>query len=188
MQNIIRKIIREQINLLFETFDMKSNSNKMFTPNTQVAEIAKKALETIQFAQKKGIQLSSLDENGNEGSGRLKAQELSKRVPQNFAKMNRLKAFFQANSAKVEEERKNLGIIQQRRGTPDEMTKSKILLVWNLHGGDVGKKWVESQLSNIHKQGLKKKERLRKIGGAYKNNGIGVFKTQFDPSQQRINR
>jgi hypothetical protein len=187
MKNVLREIIREQINLLFETFDM-GNSNKNYTPTGEVAKVAKTALDAIEIAKQKGIQLSSLDGSGNEGSGKIKATKLSQKAKQSFAEMKRLKAFFDSNAAKVEGERKTHGIIQQRRGTIYEMIKSNILLVWNLHGGDVCKKWVDSKLSDTHEQGLKTKDRLRQIGGAYKNNGMGVFNTQYDPSQQRINR
>ena len=187
MENIIRKIIKKQIDLLFETFDM-DNSKKSYVPTTEVAKISQIALEAIALAKQNNIQPSSLDGTGNEGSGRIKAQGLSQRKKQSFAEMKRLKAFFDSNYQKVEDERKKIGIIQQRRGTADEMTKSNILLVWNLHGGDAGKKWVTSKLSDTHEQGNKKKERLRQAGGAYKNNGMGVFRTQYDPSQQRIHK
>jgi hypothetical protein len=187
MHNVLRKIIREQINLLFESFEMK-NDNKNYTPTGEVARIAQIALEAINVAKQKGIELTSLDETGNQGSGRLKAKQLSQKSKQSFVEMKRLKSFFESNSMKVEEERKKLGIIQQRRGTIDEMIKSNILLVWNLHGGDPCKKWVTSKLADTHKQGVQKKDRLRQAGGAYKNNGMGVFQTQFDPSQQRIHR
>jgi hypothetical protein len=118
----------------------------------------------------------------------MKAKQLSQKTKQSFAEMKRLKSFFEPNLTKVEEERKRIGIIQQRRGTIYEMIKSNILLVWNLHGGDACKKWVTYKLSDTHEQGNNKKERLRHVGGAYKNNGMGVFRTQYDPSQQRINK
>jgi len=187
MKNAVRKIIREQIDLLFESFDM-DNSNKNYTPTNEVAKTAQTALESISIAQQKGIQLSSLDQNGNQGSGRLKAKQLSQRAKQSFSEMKRLKSFFESNSEKVESERKNIGIIQQKRGTIEEMIKSNVLLVWNLHGGDAGKKWVTEKLADTHEQGNRKKDRLRQAGGAYKNNGMGVFQTQHDPTQQRINR
>jgi len=183
----LRKLIREQIALLFESFEMR-NDGKNYVPTDNVAKIAQTALKAINIAQKKGIKVSSVDESGNQGSGRRKAQQLSQKTKQSFAEMKRLKAFFESNSIKVEEERKKLGIIQQRRGTIDEMIKSNLLLVWNLHGGDAGKKWVDSKLLDTHEQGNRKKNRLRQAGGAYKNNGMGVFRTQYDPSQQRIHR
>lgn len=187
MKNAIRKIIREQIEKLFESFEMK-NDNKSYTPTDKVAKTAQAALSAISVAQEKGVQLNSIDGAVNQGSGRIKAKQLSQKTPQSFAEMKRLKSFFESNSSKIEEERKNIGIIQQRKGTVDEMSKSNTLLVWNLHGGDAGKEWVTSTLSSTHEQGNKTKERLRKAGGAYKNNGMGVFKTQYDPSQQRIHR
>lgn len=187
MKTSLRIIIREQINLLFEAFEMK-NDGKSYIPTTQVARVAQEALNAIEQAKQNGIQATSIDNAGNQGGGRIKAQQLAQRKKQSFAEMKRLKSFFSSNSEKVNSERKRLGIIQQRIGTVDEMIKSNILLVWNLHGGDQCKKWVESKLSDTHSQGVQKKENLRIAGGAYSNNGMGVFKTQYDPSQQRIHR
>ena len=187
MNDFVRKIVREQINALFESFDMQ-NGNKTYIPTDQVARTAQVALDSIDAAKQSGVEPSSLDGTGNQGTGRKKAVQLSQKIKQSFPEMKRLKSFFESNASKVEEERKNIGIIQQRRGTRDECIKSNTLLVWNLHGGDEAKNWVNSKLSDTHEQGNKKKERLRQVGGAYKNNGMGVFKTQYDPSQQRINR
>ena len=187
MRDILRKIIREQIEVFFESFEMK-NEKESYVPTNEVAKIAQTALEAIEIAKQNGIQPSSLDRTGDEGSGRVKARQLSQKEKQGFVEMKRLKAFFEKNWPKVEVERKKLGIIQQRRGTISEMSKSNILLVWNLHGGDACKEWIDLKLSDTHHQGIKTKERLRKVGGAYKNNGMGVFRTQYDPSQQRIHR
>jgi len=183
----IRKIIQEEVSLIFEAFDMQ-NQKKSYVPTDAVAKIAGTALQAIEIAKKNGITPSSIDLKGNQGNGRQKAQQLAKKTSQSFAEMKRLKAFFDANLKKVEDERRSIGVIQQRKGTTDEMVKSNILLVWNLHGGDVCKKWVDLKLSDTHEQGNKKKERLRAVGGADTNNGMGVFKTIYDPSQQRINR
>ncbi|MFA5068144.1 MAG: hypothetical protein WC466_08975 [Candidatus Izemoplasmatales bacterium] len=185
--DVIRNIIRKQINLFFESFD-SDNDKKTYVPPNDVAQIAKLALDSAIIAEKNGIKVKSLDEKGNQGSGRTKAKKLSEKTPQNFSEMKRLKAFFDSNAKTVEGERKKHGIIQARRGTSHEMSLSVVLLIWNLHGGDVCKNWVDSQLSDTHNQSIKKKERLRSAGGAYKNNGMGVFKTQYDPSQQRIHR
>jgi len=189
MKNVLRKIIREQIELLFESYEMKTDG-KNYTPPNQVAKIAQTALEAINMAKQNGIQLTSIDENGNQGSGKLKAVKLSQKAPQSFTEMKRLKSFFDTNTAKVEEERRKIGIIQQRKGTVDEMTKSNLLLVWNLHGGDACKKWVTDKLSDSHGEELKTKERLRLAGGQGKdtNKGFGALTFDRDPSQQRIHR
>ena len=191
MQNIIRNIIRKEIDLLFEAFEM-NNKNKTYTPTTDVSKTSQIALESIFKAQQNGVKVASIDEQQNQGSGRNKAKQLSQRNPQSFMEMKKLKSFFETNSSKVEEERRNLGIIQQRRGTLDEMIKSNTLLVWNLHGGDAGKKWVNSQLSNTHEQGVDKKKRMRIAGGDSpihsQNKGLGSLNHIFDPRQQRINR
>lgn len=184
MESIVRKIIKEQINLLFESFEM-DNDKKTYVPNDKVAKTAQIALQVMNRTRQNA---KSLDETGNEGSGKLKAKQLSQKTSQSFAEMKRLKSFFESNSLNVEEERKKIGIIQQRRGTVDEIIKSNILLVWNLHGGDAGKDWVTTELEKTHKQGNNKKSILRKSGGAYNNNGMGVFKIKYDPSQQRIHR
>lgn len=183
MKNFIRKIIRENINCLFESFDMK-NENRNYVPTTEVSKTAQIALEAING----GATPLSIDTDGNQGSGKLKAKQLSQKQKQSFSEMKRLKNFFDSNSQKVEEERKRIGITQQKKGTIYEMKSSNILLVWNLHGGDQAQKWVASKLSDTHNQGVHKKDRLRKVGGADTNNGMGVFKTQYDPSQHRIHR
>lgn len=189
MKNVLRKIIREQINLLFESYEMK-NDGKSYTPPQKVAEIAQLALGAIGAAQQNGIQPTSIDAGGNQGSGRIKARGLSQKKPQSFSEMKRLKAFFESNDAKVEEERKKIGIIQQRRGTAEEMKRSNLLLVWNLHGGDACKKWVTDKLNSSHEDELKTKERLRFAGGHDKNDnkGFGSLNYLYDPSQQRIHR
>jgi len=189
MKNVLRKIIREQIDLLFESYEM-NNDNKSYVPPQKVAETAQAALSAIGKAQQNGIQPTSIDANQNQGSGRMKAKKLAQKVPQSFTEMKRLKAFFEANTAKVTEERKKLGIIQQRIGTVDEMGKSNLLLVWNLHGGDACKKWVTEKLSNSHDDELKTKERFRFAGGHDKNDnkGFGALGFLHDPSQQRIRR
>lgn len=185
--NVVRKIIREQIDLLFEAFEMRNN-NKSYVPTNEVSKTAAAALQAVEMAGQNGIKPSSLDGQNNQGNGMIKAKQLSAKEKQDFMEMKKLKSFFDTNSQKVESERKAIGIIQQRRGTASEMVKSNILLVWNLHGGDACKKWVTSKLSDTHDQGTKRKERLRTLGGAYQNNGMGIFQTQFDPSQQRIKR
>lgn len=189
MKNVLRKIIREQIDLLLESYEM-NNDGKSYVPPQKVAETAQIALNAISRAQQNGIQPTSIDAGGNQGSGRMKAKKLAQKVSQSFSEMKRLKAFFEANATKVEDERKNVGIIQQRRGTVDEMIKSNLLLVWNLHGGDAGKKWVTDKLSNSHDEELKTKERLRFAGGQGKgdNKGFGSLNYLHDPSQQRIHR
>lgn len=184
---VLRNIIREQINAFFETFGM-DNDKKTYVPPTNVSKVASTALSVLNKIQQSGGGVSSINGEENQGSGKIKANSLSQKTPQKFSEMNRLKAFFTSNLKNVEEERSKHGIIQQRKGTEHEMMKSNTILVWNLHGGDECKKWVETQLSDTHKQGNKKKERLRKAGGAHQNNGMGVFKTQYDPSQQRILR
>ena len=184
-KDLLRQIIKREIDLLFEAFEM-DNDRKSYAPTDNVIKTANNALNSIDVAKQNGIQLTSIDGNKDEGSGRQKAKKLSNKEVQSFTEMKRLKSFFESNNKNVEDERRRLGITQLQRGTVDEMSKSNILLVWNLHGGDACKSWVNSQLSNTHTQGVKTKERLRKLGGAYKNNGMGVFRTQYDPSQQRI--
>lgn len=192
MKNIIRAIIREQIELLFESFEMK-NEKKTFVPTDNVAKTAKTALEAIAIAEKNGIKPISSDESGNQGSGRQKAVRLAEKEKQNFSEMKRLKAFFESNAPEVEQERKRLGIIQQRKGTINEMENSSILLVWNLHGGDACKEWVNAKLSDTHEKGLNKKKNYRAAGGNIElgknnpNDGFGAL-TYNHNIKHRIHR
>ena len=103
MKDIIRNIIRKEIEVLFEAFEMR-NEGKKFTPPQNVSQIASEALKAINMAKNNNVTPVSLDEKNNQGSGRLKAKSLSARTPQNFSEMKRLKAFFESNSSKVEEE------------------------------------------------------------------------------------
>lgn len=187
MEKFIRKIIREQIEKIFESIEM-SNEKKNYTPTDAVSNVASNAISALEALGRRGQFVQSIDGSKNEGSGSIKAKQLSQKKQQSFIEMKRLKSFFEKNFKKVEEERKNLGIVQQKRGTEEEMLKSNIIMVWNLHGGDACKKWVDEKLSDTHKQGNKTKERLRKLGGANKNNGMGVFNFNYDPSQKRINK
>ena len=155
----------------------------MFTPNDKIARTAAIALSVLEKFSNK-----SVGDNKNEGSGKQKAISLSKKEAQSFPQMKRLKAYFENNSEKVVEERRRNGVLPQHFGKEVEMGKSNIILVWNLHGGDEAKRWVESQLSSEHGENLRTKEHIRKAGGAHSNNGMGVFKTQYDPSQQRIRK
>lgn len=185
--NIIRKIIAKEIDFLFETFYM-DNDKKSFTPTDSISKIAKNAIGALDNIRNNNRSVSSIDANNNQGSGIIKAKQLANKEKQSFVEMKRLKAFFDSNESLVNKERTNLGIIQKRKGSFEEMVNSNILLVWNLHGGDPCKTWVNEKLQNTHDNAKKEKDVFRKAGGANKNNGMGVFNVNYDPSQKRIHR
>lgn len=183
--NEIRKIIRQEIDILFESFEFK-NHNDTFTPPIEVARTAELAKNIYNHLKEKGTKINSIDGNENEGSGKLKADNLSQKTPQNFGEMKRLRAFFENNAEKVNAERQKSPT--RPKGTEEEMMSSHALLVWNLHGGDACKNWVYNKISDKHSENLKTKERLRGSGGAGINKGLGIFKTKHDPTNQRFHR
>ncbi len=169
MERRIREIIRKNINDLFESFEFEKNDNERFIPTEPIAAASSLALQVHETVRQKGWKVSSLDEGGDEGSGKLKAKKLSNREPQNSNEMKRLKAFFEKNSDNAASERKKYNITPQQHGTTQEMKKSEVLLVWNLHGGDACRDWVNNTTQSEHDEDVKTKERIRSVGGAGKN-------------------
>jgi hypothetical protein len=96
------------------------------------------------------------------GSKLEKAIELSTQKAQTFNQMRKLRDFFTANQ--------------------DNKDKN-----WDLHGGDVCKKWVEKELSKFHDENLRTRQSLQKAGGAGPQKGMGVFDTTImDPTKARF--
>lgn len=188
MSDIIRNIIRQEINNLFESFEFV-NDDQTFIPTVPISSTAAIAMQVYENIKRKGWGVSqSMDESGNEGNGRQKAEKLSQRAPQNFGEMKRLKAFFENNQKAVDADRQKFGVTPEQRGSKNEMTKSENILAWNLHGGDACRDWVNNALGGKHEENMKTKERLRKAGGAGNNKGMGVFQTIHDPTNTRIHR
>jgi len=186
MGNQIRYIIRDAVEKLFESFEFRNEDN--FIPTTPVSTIAGLALQAYNIVKSKGWKVSSLDDSGNDGSGKQKAGKLSQKIPQNFNEMKRLKAFFEKTQSKVDAERQKYGITPEQKGTKQEMSKSETLLVWNLHGGDACRDWVNSSMNGEHKENIKTKERVRDVGGAGFNKGMGTMAPPKDPTNTRIHR
>jgi hypothetical protein len=186
-ENKIKKIIKEELDNLFESFEFVNN-DETFIPTVPISKASSLAISVYENLNKKGNNTKSLDENGNEGSGRNKASELSERKPQNFAQVKRLKAFFDKNQKEIDNARSKFGITPEKNGSEEEMLKGGVLLIWNLHGGNACRDWVNNLLTNKHKSNLKTKERLRKAGGAGNNKGMGTFRTKYDPTNMRIHR
>lgn len=159
----VRKMIQR---LIFESFEY--NNNRTFTPNTQVASSAQEALRAV---QKRDLTTNG----GNEGSGKRKAQDLANKKVQSFDEMKRLRAFFANNSNDVQQE-------QQAGKT---METSGLLQSWGLHGGDEGRKWVESELGRLNDDNKRTKQNLQKAGGAGENKGMGVFDTGSGSQETR---
>jgi len=187
MKKQIRKIVKKEIEKIFENFEFVNDDEK-FIPTTPIATTSGLALQVYENVRSKGWEVSSLDESGDDGSGKLKAQKLSQKTPQNFNEMKRLKAFFEKTQNKADVERKKHSIQQNQKGTKQEMSKSEVLLVWNLHGGDVCRDWVNNSMEDKHDSNKKTKERIRKLGGAGNNKGMGVFAPPKDPTNTRIHR
>lgn len=188
MKQKFRQIIRKEINELFESFEFTKNKDEKFVPTIPIATASSLALQVYKQVKSKGWKVNSLDENGNDGSGKLKARELSSRTPQNSNELKRLKAFFEKNQNNVTSERQKYNIPQQQYGTAQEMKKSEAILVWNLHGGDACRDWVNNITQSEHDEDVKTKERLQKAGGAGNNKGMGVFAPPKNPTNIRIHR
>ncbi len=166
----IRKIVSEEIKLVFEavTFD----NNKTFTPPPNVAQRAQEALNTVSN--------NNLTTSGtNSGSGLSKAKELASKQTQGFDQMRRMKSYFDTNQESYNAEKaagktiKNSGTIQS----------------WELHGGDSGKDWVNQQMKSVNQSNLDTKANLRKVGGAATNKGMGIFDTKMKSTNNyRIHR
>jgi len=150
---------------IFEAFDF--NNNKTFTPNSQVASTAQNALRAIQ-------QKDLTANGGNEGSGKRKAQDLSNKQTLNFDEMKRLRSFFASNS----------NAVQQEQQAGKTMETSGLLQTWGLHGGDEGRKWVESELDRLNQNNNRTKQNLQKSGGAGEGKGMGIFGDPMNSSER----
>jgi len=166
----LKKIISEEVGCIFEAFEF--SYDKTFIPPVHVATVAKRALGTI-------VHNDLTSHGGNEGSGKEKAKSLSERKPYNHGMMKRLKAYFD----------KNLSSVQQERRNRKNISSSGIIQAWELHGGDAGMKWVNSEIAKHNDANLRTKKNIRTLGGAGKNKGMGSMDvTMMDPTKQRIHR
>ena len=178
-KNIIRKIIRKQINEVFEF----NNKNKTFVPPHNISKFAEKILNIY---QNNHLQTQAID--SNEGSGINKIKDLINRKPQNFAELKRLKAYFDNHQNEVSKIRNNNNIKQIDIGTLKEMKLHPLLLQWNLHGGDITYLWVKQAIQNNYDNNMRTKSNIRDAGGAGYNKGMGVMRIKYDPTKMRIHR
>ena len=184
MRKYLRNIIKEEIDNIFEAFEFRNEEN--YIPTEKIAQIASLALSAFNLVKQRGWKIEN--PNSNEGDGSLKAKYLSEKQPQTFADMKRLKAYFDNNEAKVQESRKKHGIDSSLIGTKKEMTRGQDLLMWNLHGGDECKNWVNAEIDKSHETNLKTKKIVRDAGGAGVNKGMGSMGAPKDPTNTRIHR
>jgi len=171
----LKKFISKEVNLLFEAFEFR-NDNKSFIPPLTVKKVAEEAQNVL---NSRPNPLQQTDDNKNEGTGTRKAQDLISQRPHNHGELKRLKAFFDNNVDKINAE-KNSG---------KDMHSSDDILIWNLHGGDEGKRWADSEIEKTNNSNLRTKKNMRIAGGANTNKGMGTFDTtMMDTTKQRIHR
>lgn len=159
LERFIREMVLERFNY---------NNNKSFVPTTDVSANAKKALQAVSAND-------LTPDAGNDGSGKRKARELSNRSPQSHDSLKRMKAFFEKYKVAVDKERAN----------GKDANSSGLIQMWNLHGGDEGQSWVNSQLDSLNQQNKNTKQRLQQAGGAGEGKGMGVFDNPMDNSETR---
>lgn len=188
-REIVRNIIRETIDKLFEYDSFKfGNEKETFVPTEEVSKTAKIAKEIYSSIAEKR-QVKSLDEKGDQGNGVTVADKLITKTPLTYPSANKLFTFFNTNESLVSEERKKSGIQMGQHGTADEMRNSNPLLVWNLHGGDKCYEWLKREFGNAHDSGMKSKELRQKTGGMPGGKGPGIFDLSItDSTKQRIHR
>lgn len=184
MKDNLRNIIKEEIKILFETFEF--DNNKEFVPPQDVSAVATLALSVHNLVKQRGWKIEN--SNSGDGNGTLKAKYLSEKNPQSFSDMKRLKAYFTGNEQVVNDDRKKYGVSESEKGTKKEMTRSQNLLMWNLYGGDVCKNWVDKEIETGHEENLKSKAIARDAGGAGINKGMGSMGAPKDPTKRRIHR
>lgn len=150
------------------------NYNKNFKPSDVVAKKASEALAQVS-------QGDSIQKNTNHGSGKEKAIELSEKKTQNVEQMKKIASFFSTNTAAV--------VRIKQQGGPKTPEEQGIMQAWNLHGGEEGKNWVNTELKKFHDENLRTKKNLRNAGGAGTNKGMGIFSTSImDTTKQRIHK
>ena len=167
----LKEFISKEVDSFLESFGF--NHQKTFIPLPAVKNTALNALNIVQ--DKKNVTA----DNQNEGSGKGKARELSSGIGQTHVQMKRLKSYFDNNQESYTSE--------VRQGKT--MQNSDIILMWNLHGGDAAKNWVNSQISNVKDSNMRTDKNKQLAGGAGSNKGKGVFDTGLmDTTKQRIHK
>jgi hypothetical protein len=161
--NEIRKIVRKELESLFEDFRYRYDGN--FYPTQEVISNCKKALEVVERNN-----LASETADSNEGSGISKARSIIKKEPMSHSQLKRMKAFFDNNQSEVLAEKGKMKTIED----------SGIIQRWELWGGDVGKSWCERMLNQRHSSN----DTSKTVRGA---SGIRS-KNLMNPNNTRIHR
>lgn len=160
--NEIRKIIREEIENIFEDFRYRYDGN--FFPSNEMVSTSQKALEVVG-------RNNLVNSNGsNEGSGLSKAKSICDKVAMNHAQVKRMKAYFDNNCDSVNSE-KNQGKTIENSG---------LIQTWELWGGDAGRSWADTMISQRNSSN----DTSKTVRGA---SGIRT-KTLMDPHNTRIHK
>jgi hypothetical protein len=126
----IREIIRKEIENLFEDFRYRYDGN--FYPNESMISNCQQALEVVQRND-----LTKQTTNNNEGSGKSKAKSIVNKEPLTHSQLKRMKAFFDNNQSEF----------SQEKAKGETIETSGLIQSWNLWGGDAGKSWCNSKIS-----------------------------------------
>ena len=149
----IRKIIREQVEIIFENFEYQdSQKHKKYYPTPQMKDNAQKALDAVSK--------NDLTESGeNEGSGKSKAQTIINGDEMSHSTIKRMKAYFDNNTQKY----------QAEKAIGRTIDNSGVIQSWNLWGGDEGKKFASDHINNLNSSNFDRKKHRRTI-----SNGTGT--------------
>lgn len=133
----IRKIIREaleemSVSNLYLDEDFRYRYDGNFYPNESMISNCEKALKAVSDND-----LTKSVANKNEGSGKSKAKTIVNKEPLNHAQLKRMKSFFDNNESEV--------LSEKLKGK--DIYTSGILQIWNLWGGDEGKSWCNTHIS-----------------------------------------
>lgn len=133
----IRKIIREaleemSVSNLYLDEDFRYRYDGNFYPNESMISNCEKALKAVSDND-----LTKSVANKNEGSGKSKAKTIVSKEPLNHAQLKRMKSFFDNNESEV--------LSEKLKG--EDIYTSGILQIWNLWGGDEGKSWCNTHIS-----------------------------------------
>lgn len=159
----IRKIIRKEIEILFEDFKYRYDGN--FIPTDDVVSTCQKALQVVE--------INNLIQNHdtNEGSGLSKAKKIVEKEPMTHSQLKRMKSYFDNNFQNVSTER-NKGM---------NIENSGIIQSWELWGGYAGKSWCEKMLNQRNSSNNTSKT-VRNASGRTKTS------TLMDPHNTRIHK
>lgn len=161
--NEIRKIVRKELESLFEDFRYRYDGN--FYPPENVIAICKKALDVVEANN-----LASQTANSNEGSGISRARSIVEKKPMTHAQLKRMKAFFDNNESEY----------NKQKSQGKTIDDCGIIQSWHLCGGDEGRRWCISVINQRNSSN----DTSKTVRGA---SGIRT-KTLMDPNNTRIHR